>query len=168
MKAFLPLFMSMNPLSRTTPLLSPLWNFFFISRQQASSSPGRPWSCTAGEWAPWRVGDVVVSRGNAGWTTSKSGHPCPCQNYSQGPPAKKTARGSLLNRPSCPPNNPTGQGTEPNFSMKASQSNQSYYLHNSIEYWNWDDQTAKAVAAGIPHKFVTLHGLNFLPAFPHV
>ena len=23
-------------------------------------------------------------RGNAGWTTSKSGHPCPCQNCSQG------------------------------------------------------------------------------------
>ena len=30
--------------------------------------------------APWRVGDAVVGRGNAGWTTSKSGHPCPCQN----------------------------------------------------------------------------------------
>ena len=25
--------------------------------------------------APWRVGDAVVGRGNAGWTTSKSGHP---------------------------------------------------------------------------------------------
>ena len=25
--------------------------------------------------APWRMGDPVVSRGNAGWTTSKSGHP---------------------------------------------------------------------------------------------
>ena len=39
--------------------------------------------------APWRVGDAVVSRGNAGWTTSQSGHPCPCQNCSQGPPAEK-------------------------------------------------------------------------------
>ena len=27
-----------------------------------------------------RVGDDVVGRGRAGWTTSKSGHPCPCQN----------------------------------------------------------------------------------------
>ena len=25
--------------------------------------------------APWRVGDAVVGRGNAGWATSKSGHP---------------------------------------------------------------------------------------------
>ena len=61
--------------------------------------------------APWRVGDVMVSRGNAWWTTSKSGHPCPCQNCSQGPPAEKTGRGSLLNCPSCFPDDPTDQGT---------------------------------------------------------
>ena len=48
-------------------------------------------------------GRTVVSSGNAGWTTSKSGHPCLCQNYSQGPPAEKTGRGSLLNHLSCPP-----------------------------------------------------------------
>ena len=30
--------------------------------------------------ALWKVGDSVVGTGNAGWTTSKSGHPCPCQN----------------------------------------------------------------------------------------
>ena len=42
--------------------------------------------------APWSVGDAVASTGNAGWTTSKSGHPCPCQNCSQGPPAEKTGR----------------------------------------------------------------------------
>ena len=46
--------------------------------------------------APWRVGDAVVGRGNAGRTGSKSGHPCPCQNCSQGPQAEKTGRGSLL------------------------------------------------------------------------
>ena len=40
--------------------------------------------------------------GNAGWTMSKSGYPCPCQNCSYWPPAEKTARGSLLNLPSCP------------------------------------------------------------------
>ena len=59
--------------------------------------------------APWRVGDAVVDRGIAGWTTSKSGHPCPRQNCSRWPPAEKTGRGSLLNRPSCPPDDPIGQ-----------------------------------------------------------
>ena len=44
--------------------------------------------------APWRVGDAVVGTGNVGWTTWKSGHPCPCQNCSQGPPAEKTGRRS--------------------------------------------------------------------------
>ena len=62
----------------------------------------------------WRVGDAVVGRGNAGWTTSKSGHCCPCQNCSQWPPAEKTGIESLLNRPSCPPDDPIGQGTELN------------------------------------------------------
>ena len=38
----------------------------------------------------------------------------PCQNCSQGPPAGKTGRGSLLNRRSCPPNDPISQGTELN------------------------------------------------------
>ena len=52
---------------------------------------------------PWRVGDTVVDRGNAGWTTPKSGHPCPYQSFSEGPSAEKTGKGSLLNRPSCPP-----------------------------------------------------------------
>ena len=62
--------------------------------------------------APWRVGDAVVGRGNAGWTTSKSGHQSPCQKSSQGPPAEKTGRGSLLNRLSCPHDDQIGQGTE--------------------------------------------------------
>ena len=66
--------------------------------------------------ASWRVGDAVVGRGNAGWTTSKSGRHCQCQNCSQlqGPHAEKTGRGSLLNRPPCPPDDPVGQGTELN------------------------------------------------------
>ena len=42
----------------------------------------------------------------------KSGHPRPCQNCSQGPPAEKTGRRSLLNRPSSPSDDPVGQGTE--------------------------------------------------------
>ena len=72
----------------------------------------------------WRVVDAVVGRGNAGRTTSKSGHPCPWQNCSQGPAAVKTRRGFLLNRPSCPrppprlpaphPEDAIGQGTELN------------------------------------------------------
>ena len=53
--------------------------------------------------APWGVGNAVVGRGNAGWTTLKSGHPLPCQNCSQQSPAGKTGIGSLLNHPSCPP-----------------------------------------------------------------
>ena len=44
--------------------------------------------------------------------TSRSGHPCTCQNCSQGPPAENIGRGSLLNRPSSPPDGPIGQGTE--------------------------------------------------------
>ena len=50
--------------------------------------------------APWKFGNAVVGRGNAGWTTSKSGHSCPCQNCSQRPPAVKTGRGSVRNHPS--------------------------------------------------------------------
>ena len=64
--------------------------------------------------APWRVGDAVVGRENAGLTISKNGHPCSCQNCPQRPPAEKTGRGSLLNRPSYPPNDIIGQGTELN------------------------------------------------------
>ena len=63
--------------------------------------------------APWRVGDAMVSSGNAGWTTPKSGHPCPCQNCSQGPPAEKTGRGSLLDHPPCPPNDPIWSTSPP-------------------------------------------------------
>ena len=45
--------------------------------------------------ALWNVGGAVVGRENAGWTTTKSGHPCPCWSCSQGPTAIKTGRGSL-------------------------------------------------------------------------
>ena len=69
--------------------------------------------------APWRVDDGVVGRRNAGWTTSKSGHPCPCQNCSPGPPAEKTSRGSLLNRPSCPSDDPVSQVAKLNCFKKS-------------------------------------------------
>ena len=65
--------------------------------------------------APWRVGDAMVSGGNAGWTTSKSGHPCSRRNCSKWPPAEKAGRGSVLNRPSRLPYDPIGQGTELNW-----------------------------------------------------
>ena len=55
------------------------------------------------------VGDTLVSRRNAEWTTSKSEHSYSCQNCSQGPPAEKTGRRPLLGRPLCsrlPPPSP--------------------------------------------------------------
>ena len=64
--------------------------------------------------APWRVDDAMVGRGNAGWISSKS-DPCPCQNCWQGPLAEKTGTGSLLNGPSCSPDDSVGQGTALNW-----------------------------------------------------
>ena len=54
----------------------------------------------------------VVSRGNAGWTTLKSGHLCQYQNFLQRTPAEKTGGGSLLNRSPCPLDDPITQETE--------------------------------------------------------
>ena len=65
---------------------------------------------------PWTVGDAVVDAGNAGWTTSKSGHPRPCQL-----PLKVVSRRKDWKRISAessplppPPDEPIGQGTELN------------------------------------------------------
>ena len=62
----------------------------------ATASPKPPFK------APWRMDNNVVSRGTAGWTTSKRGHSCICQNHWQGPLAEKAEKRSLLNCPSCP------------------------------------------------------------------
>ena len=90
--------------------------FWRLSRDRNSDGSGMSHATTASPEpsfkAPWRVGDAVVGRGNAGWTTSKSGHPCPCQICSQGPSAEKTGRGSLLNRPSRSQNDPIGHGAK--------------------------------------------------------
>ena len=67
--------------------------------------------------APWSVGCTVVSRGNNRWTTSKSGHICPCQNCSERPPAEKTGRWYLLNRPSCPPGRPNRSRDWPGLNL---------------------------------------------------
>ena len=82
--------------------------------ERSDSSATQAKSCWRSYWSDWsykrrrsllknRQASQQEGAGNAGWTTSKSGHPCPCQNCSLGPPAKKTGSGSLLNRPSCSP-----------------------------------------------------------------
>ena len=75
-------------------------------------------------WQPSRDGNshasgmsrasTAKSIPNAGWTTSKSGYHCSRQKYSQWPPTEKSGRGSLLNRPPRPTDNPVGQETELN------------------------------------------------------
>ena len=62
--------------------------------------------------APWRVGDAVVDGGNAGWTTSKSRHPCSCQNCSQGPSAEQKKMEENLMSPSTTPSIKELNGTE--------------------------------------------------------
>ena len=64
--------------------------------------------------APWWVSDAVVGKGNAGWT-SKSGHPCPCQSCSKGPPTEKAWKRISADRSSCPPDDLKGQGTQLNL-----------------------------------------------------
>ena len=98
-----------RPVNGCGARLTPLWihrNLFFqLSRNRNLHGLGMSHGTTASLKPsfrpPWRVGDAMVGRGNAWWTTSKSGHPWPCQSYSQGPFAEKTGRVSLLNCPSC-------------------------------------------------------------------
>ena len=82
------------------------------SAMQTTDKPQSPWAecrCFGGgiQLAGFvaRYIYTIVSRGNAGWTTSKIGHTCPCQDCSQGPPPEKVGRGSLL---ICPPDDPVG------------------------------------------------------------
>ena len=73
--------------------------------------------------APWRVDDVVVGRGNDGWTKSRSGHLCLCQTCPRWRPSDKTGRGSSI----MSPDDPTGQGTEPKcLHLKVSRKASSY------------------------------------------
>ena len=73
-----------------------------LSRDGNSHDAGMPRATTAfinpSFRAPWRVGEATISRGNAGWTTPKSGRSYPRQNYSQWTPAENAGRGSLLSR----------------------------------------------------------------------
>ena len=92
--------------------------FWQLSREENLHGPGMSHAMTASPKqsfrAPRRIGDTMVSRGNAGWTTAKSRHTCLCQNCSQRPPAEKTGRGFLLNHPSCSPDDPISQRSELN------------------------------------------------------
>ena len=53
-----------------------VFHFYLLSSMENNFSP-KPFF-----WATWRLGDAVVSRGNAGWTTPKSRHLDQCQNCS--------------------------------------------------------------------------------------
>ena len=109
---------------------------------------------------PWRVGDGVIGKGNAGWTTTKSRYICPRQNCSQRFPAEKTVRGSLLNCPSCPPSDPISQGTELNYFDALLQSN--FFIKLTGSYTpllngtgSWDQCTGFCqfqAAANLQHK----------------
>ena len=63
-----------------------------------------------GEWAtPWSADEMLD------WQHQRMDIPCTRKNCSQGPLAEKTGRGSLLNRPWCPLDDPIGHGTVLNW-----------------------------------------------------
>ena len=61
--------------------------FWQRSRDGNSQGLGVPHAVTVSQkpscTALWRADGTVVGKGNAGWTVSVSGHPCPCQNCSR-------------------------------------------------------------------------------------
>ena len=111
--------------ARSTPLRVHRNLFWHLSRHRNLHGSGMSHTTTASPKpsfrAPWKVGDAMVGRRNAGWTISKSRHPCPCQNCSQRLPREMTSKGSLLNHPSCPPDVPIGQGTQVNWNSLPDQ-----------------------------------------------
>ena len=95
-----------------------------MTRQPLQNHPSRH----LGGWStPWLAEEMLDGQ------KTKSGHPCPCQNCSQGPPVEKTGRGSLLNRPSCPSDDPIGQGIELNGSTPWNKKNRAI-LHVLLKY----------------------------------
>ena len=52
---------------------------------------------------PLSVGNAMVCRGNAGWTTSKSGHPSPSQNCPRWPPTEKDRKRNFAESPLMAP-----------------------------------------------------------------
>ena len=74
-----------------------------VPRQPLQNHP----SGHLGGWAtPWSAEEILDGQ------RLNSGDPCPCQSCSQRPLAQKTRKGSLLNRPPCPPDDPNCQRTE--------------------------------------------------------
>ena len=59
--------------------------FWQLSRDGNSHGSGMSHATTASLRpffrAPLKMGDAMAGKGNAGWTTSKSGHPCLSQNW---------------------------------------------------------------------------------------
>ena len=136
---------SRRPMTGCGARSTPLWvhrNLFWqLSRDRNLPGSGMSHTMIASPKlsfrAAWRVGNAMVCRKNAEWTTSNSGHPCLFQNCSQGPPAEKTGRGFLLNHPSCSPDDPSGEGTELIlwvFTCTTS-SFRGYYLYKVSELW---------------------------------
>ena len=90
--------------ARSTSLRAHRNLFWQLSREISLHGLGhKPHATTASPkssfGAPRRAGDTVVVRGNAGWTTQRSGNPCACLNFSRCLPAEMTGRGSMLNHP---------------------------------------------------------------------
>ena len=61
--------------------------------------------------AAWKVGHATIGSENAGWTTSKGGHPCNAGTAHNGFLQKRLEE-SLLNCLSCPTNDLINRGTE--------------------------------------------------------
>ena len=67
--------------------------------------------------APWRVSEAEVSRGNAGWTASKSGHVSHARSASDGllqDRLEESAELSVMSPIPPTPDNPIDQGAELN------------------------------------------------------
>ena len=87
----------------------------FVSRHRAKSFRATSYG------APCKTGDAVVSRGHSGWvgqlrrvdvrTCARTAHNGLPQKIER---ERETGRGSLLDRPSCPSDDPLGQRVEPN------------------------------------------------------
>ena len=101
-------------------------------------------------WNTWNLGfsNLLTTLNQSplihpgGWTTSKSGHSCHCQRYSQWPPAEKTGKGSLLNCLSSPPPPPSTQFVK--GLNKTELSHSPYNLHAPKGLLSKNNSTSKS------------------------
>ena len=74
--------------ARSTPLRAHRNLFWKVSRDRNLYGSGMSHTTTTSPKpsfrASWRVDDTMVGRGNAGWTKSKSGHPCHARTADEG------------------------------------------------------------------------------------